>query len=137
MSPAGTLLFVLHIGSKSPLLETGSGRERQDEPLEQDTTVGFGTYRSQAATQAEGTEDTTGFPNKLRVVKRNVLALHQFGQYTAQTEVNGGWDKYSLGFTEGALWPSNSKAALDKIKNSPGKQKEVFRGQLSTCCSVT
>lgn len=68
----------------------------------------------------------------MRVVKRNILALHRFRQYTAHTEVNGGGDKYSLGFTEGVLWPSNSKVALDKIKNSLEKQKAVFRGQLST-----
>ena len=65
------------------------------------------------------------------MVKRNVFDPHQFRQYNAQMEVNGRWDKYTLGFTKGVLWPSNSKAALGKIKNSLGKQKEVFRCQLS------
>lgn len=56
--------------------------------------------------------------NYIRMVKKKKSDPHQFRQHGAQREVKGRWDKYTLGFTEGVLWTSNSKAALDKIKNS-------------------
>lgn len=65
------------------------------------------------------------------MVKKKVFDPHQHRQYNAQVEVNRRWDKYTPVFTKGVLWPRNSKAVLDKIKNSLEKQKEVFRGQLS------
>lgn len=41
--------------------------------------------------------------NDIRMVKKKVFDPHQFRQYDAQREVNGSWDKYTLGFTEGVL----------------------------------